>query len=160
MACHALHDAEPLGARRSSTPSPDAISGRHPETIADVTCRRYDPPASQNPLQSSLSPFPGDATEKCRIRTRHRRISGPRSHRSRRGRPLGTRSCPSRRQAPTASRSARIPGSPASWLSRWAAAMSYSHRIIVNVNPSVSRIAKLARGSASRGWPTEPGLQI
>lgn len=160
MACHALHDAEPLGARRSSTPSPDAISDAIPrrfQTVpADVTTRLhlkilckavYRHSRVMRPKSAGFAPVTGE-------------FRGPGATGALRGRPFGTRSCPSRRQAPTASRSARIPGSPASWLSRWAAAMSYSHRIIVNVNPSVSRIAKLARGSASRGWPTEPGLQI
>ena len=59
---------------------------------------------------------------------------------------------------PIASRVARLSGSPASRIRAWATATAYVTLRSSTTRWQVSTMAKAARGSPSRGCPTEPGL--
>ncbi len=63
-----------------------------------------------------------------------------------------------RRYWPAASRVARTSGSPRSTISAWVNSTGYSSRRNVATPASRSTSSQAARGSPSRGWPTEPGL--
>ena len=76
------------------------------------------------------------------------------------GKPRQLRNRPAGSYFPTARRAASVDGSPAAMIFSWAAAISYSARRISVVRALASYRAQLARGSPSRGCPTEPALTM